>query len=64
VLFWESVSIDLVERKGELEKLITCEIVPKKKVMFKFPSGFEDTSEEGNRIWEDMMPCEFFTLHP
>lgn len=33
-------------------------VVPRKEVMFRFPSGYEDTSEEGDRIWDEMMPSE------
>jgi len=30
--------------------------IPKKEVMFQFPSGYEDDGIEGDKIWDELMP--------
>lgn len=44
----------------EIDGILTVKIVPRKKVEFRFPSGYEDTSEVGDNMWDELMPREYY----
>jgi hypothetical protein len=35
-------------------------VVPMKEVVFEFPTSYEDTGPEGDKLWNELMPCKFF----
>jgi hypothetical protein len=37
-------------------------IVPMKEVVFEFPTQYQDTGPEGDKLWNDLMPREFHVL--
>ncbi|RDL37562.1 Uncharacterized protein BP5553_04995 [Venustampulla echinocandica] len=53
---WDRWSADRGRADGLLDPRRFIGEIPKKEVMFRFPSGYEDTSEEGDKIWDELMP--------
>lgn len=42
-----------------IETLMHCiAIVPTRPVTFEFPTKYEDTGSDGDRLWDDLMPSK------
>lgn len=44
---------------GEARELTRSMIVPMKGVKFDFPTDYEDTSVEGDKLWDKLMPSKW-----
>jgi hypothetical protein len=33
-------------------------VVPMEEVVFEFPAQYQDTGPEGDKLWNDLMPCK------
>ena len=58
VIIGASMYIRAVHQDGADER-----IVPKKELMFHFPSGYEDEGTEGDELWNHLMPRKFVELY-